>query len=110
MPTRAFSDRQGQRWKVWETIPQDARGCLPAYAKGWLTFEHEGTGERRRLAPIPDAWMTADDERLQLLSRVAEPARPNARTTPSAGMPVVRDAGDEMAATSREASGLGRDA
>ena len=91
MATRAFTDRQGDGWKVWETVPQDARGCLPAYAKGWLTFEHAERGDRRRLAPIPDGWADASDERLQLMCRVAEPVRTGWRSTPPQGVPVVLD-------------------
>lgn len=91
MATRAFTDRQGEGWKVWETIPQDARGCLPAFAKGWLTFEHATSGERRRLAPIPEGWTDASEERLLLLCRVAEPSRTGWRTTPPHGVAALPD-------------------
>ena len=102
MATRAFTDRQGGGWKVWETIPQDARGCLPAFAKGWLTFEHATSGERRRLAPIPAGWTDASDERLLLMCRAAEPARVGGRTTPPHGMPMVRDEDQSHAAGAAE--------
>ena len=100
MATRAFTDRQGDGWKVWETVPQDARGCVPAYAKGWLTFEHASTGDRRRLAPIPEGWADTSEERLHLMCRAAEPVRGGRRTTPSNGVPALPD--DESRAAAAE--------
>lgn len=91
MATRAFTDRNGDAWKVWDTVPQDARGCLPAYARGWLTFEHAITGDRRRLAPIPDGWAGASEERLLLMCRVAQPVRGLARGTPPYGVRALSD-------------------
>jgi hypothetical protein len=102
MATRAFTDRQGDGWKVWETIPQDARGCLPAFAKGWLTFEHATRGERRRLAPIPEGWADAGEERLMLMCRVAEPVRTGWRNTPPLGVPVLPDEDGSSAAGAPE--------
>jgi hypothetical protein len=78
MPSRNFSDREGRSWRVWSTIPEDKRGCLPSFVNGWLTFECEATGERGRLTPIPPEWETATDERLLLWARVAVAER-NAR-------------------------------
>ena len=94
MATRTFTDRQGDGWSVWKTIPNDPRGCLPNFANGWLTFEHEGGTERRRLAPIPDGWESASDERLVLWCRVAEVARTGSRMTPSGGTAAISD--DEL--------------
>ena len=102
MATRAFIDREGESWKVWETIPQDARGCLPSFAKGWLTFEHATRGERRRLAPIPEGWTDASDERLLLLCRVAEPVRGSSRNTPPRGVPALPDDAGARATTTGE--------
>ena len=102
MATRAFTDRQGDGWKVWETVPQDARGCQPAYANGWLTFEHATRGDRRRLAPIPDGWADASEDRLLLMCRVAEPVRMGWRNTPPHGMPVVLDEDGSRAAGAAE--------
>ena len=103
MATRAFTDRDGAAWRVWETIPRDARGCLPAFANGWLTFEHAASGDRRRLAPIPDGWGDASDERLILMCRVAEPGRSGARNTPPGGVPAMPDEGGRHAAMADEA-------
>ena len=103
MATRAFTDRDGDAWKVWETVPQDARGCLPAYARGWLTFERTGTGDRRRLAPIPDGWADVSEERLLLMCRVAEPVRGIARVTPAHGVPALPGDGASRTAAAETA-------
>lgn len=76
MASRDFPDRDGARWRVWSTIPEDVRSCLPGFENGWLTFEQEASGERRRFVPIPDDWEQAAEERLLLWCRVAQPVRP----------------------------------
>ena len=96
MATRALTDRQGDCWKVWKTVPEDARGCQPGFAHGWLTFEHEPTSERRRLAPVPDDWETVSEERLLLMSRVAEAVKAPARRTPPQGIGPLLDAAREV--------------
>ena len=80
-------------------MPQDARGCQPAFAKGWLTFEHEPSGERRRLAPVPDDWETVSVERLLLMSRVAEPVKVGTPNTAPRGMSALVDTADGRDAT-----------
>jgi hypothetical protein len=75
MASRFFSDRDDAQWRVWSTVPQDGRGCLPGFERGWLTFEHQDTSERRRFTPIPDDWEEAPDDRLLLWCRVAQPVR-----------------------------------
>lgn len=42
---------------------------IPQLAAGWLCFESEG--ERRRLAPVPDQWESADDMTLAALCNFA---------------------------------------
>ena len=76
MALREFSDANGRAWQVWETHPSPptaAEGTAlekflssrhkdgtsyptvrQQFASGWLTFA--SGDERRRLAPIPDAW------------------------------------------------------
>ena len=86
MALREFSDSAGRLWTVWSTHPTkvDSSGssalgrfmdALPreissqplgvrtAYAAGWLTFRTES--DTRRLAPIPDDWEAASEERLR---------------------------------------------
>jgi len=38
-------------------------GVAAAYEQGWLCFESDD--EKRRLAPVPEDWNTADSEQLQ---------------------------------------------
>ena len=76
----SFDDRQGQGWQVWRVVPASSVLSRSAwmedeYRDGWLCFESLSTGERRRLAPVPDDWDRLPPERLQLLCRVARPAR-----------------------------------
>jgi hypothetical protein len=41
------------------------------FAYGWLCFET--AGEKRRLAPVPEGWDTADDETIEQWCCVAKP-------------------------------------
>jgi len=69
MAVREFSDTNGVLWRVWQTRP--SRDIyLGKLREGWLTFEC-GT-ERRRLAPVPEAWDDVPIARLELMLRVAE--------------------------------------
>ena len=42
------------------------------FTYGWLCFET--TGEKRRLAPVPEGWDRADDETIEQWCCVAKPA------------------------------------
>jgi len=70
MAVREFIDAAGVTWRVWNTRPSKAGVYRDRFSAGWLTFESRT--ERRRLAPIPPNWEDASDERLGLMSRVAE--------------------------------------
>jgi hypothetical protein len=48
---RGEADRRTHGWARFPGIPQ--------LEGGWLCFEREG--ERKRLAPVPEAWENADD-------------------------------------------------
>jgi hypothetical protein len=89
MSLRQFSDDEGERWEVWDTIPgapqgnyadtaagrllatspegTERRGVFPARFTagregGWLTF---ASGTRRlRLSPIPKGWEECSDREL----------------------------------------------
>jgi hypothetical protein len=83
MPLRVFPDSFGRIWQAWDTYPKGANsagtgesssskymadqlfrgGIQPTsvrheYEAGWLTFKFDY--ERRRLAPIPPRWESAD--------------------------------------------------
>jgi len=93
----SFDDRQGQGWQVWRVVPASSVLDRSAwmddqYREGWLCFESLSTGERRRLAPVPEDWDRLPPERLELLCRVARPARRNAG--PAGG--AEADAGREV--------------
>lgn len=70
---REFRDSNGVVWRVWTTIPSSARSVIPELGEGWLSFDSEV--ERRRFGPIPKGWEQMSDERLELICRVAVPAR-----------------------------------
>lgn len=96
MALREFTDPSGRTWKVWSVYPQYAdrreaeRRARPhldgkerrqreeprvkldaSYRDGWLTFESDG--DRRRLAPIPEAWESCADDALVRLCERASP-------------------------------------
>ena len=68
MGLREFEDSRGERWRVWDTVPDRAES-LGEFRAGWLTFDNGA--ERRRLAPIPDGWSELPDARLGILLRLA---------------------------------------
>ena len=76
--SRELEDRRGEGRRV--TVGQRP----PRLTQGWLCFERDG--ERRRLQPIPEGWMTLPDselEKLLLAARVAPlRKRIDARTAP----------------------------
>lgn len=104
MPIREFDDADGVEWRVWATTP--TRGNVrPQFAGGWLAFE--SPDERRRLAPVPDAWAEADDGALrELLAQAAVVARDTSamlkRTDPRTSEPRARSALDATVAKVRE--------
>jgi hypothetical protein len=70
MSYRTFQDTNGDEWQVWDVFPStDVRHTLQG---GWLTFQSQS--EKRRLAPVPLYWVSADDEELRRLLKTAKPA------------------------------------
>ena len=59
-------------WDVWETKPEYPLLVDSEFAEGWLTFA--SGDDRKRLAPVPATWISADPERLELMCRAATPA------------------------------------
>ena len=76
MAIRSFVDSRGVGWRVWATTPGAiAQAVHIALRPGWLTFD--STGERRRLTPIPDDWLTVSSSALEIYCDTAKriPAR-----------------------------------
>ena len=67
MAYRSFTDRDGTQWQVWDVVPSST--VRHTLSGGWLTFESET--EKRRLAPVPLYWVSADDAELERLMRAA---------------------------------------
>ena len=66
MGHRTIRDEQGVEWQVWDTTP--AKQVSQTLEGGWLTFESRT--EKRRLAPVPLYWLSAEErELLELLGR-----------------------------------------
>ena len=91
MTHRRIKDRAGRPWDIWEVYPsaverrmsgevpavvlegetdrrtrKEVRVLVPAeLQQGWLAFQNGE--ERRRLAPIPDKWVTLSEDGLLAL-------------------------------------------
>lgn len=63
MPVREFTDSDGKRWTVWNTVPDLLKGVSADLQSGWLTFE--SGSDRRRFAPIPPDWEESSVAALQ---------------------------------------------
>jgi hypothetical protein len=82
MATRAFTDSTGVEWQIWHVTPgEHTRGtgrgasALPEeLAEGWLCFE--STSGKRRFYPVPPAWETLAEDKLDFLCRVAVAVNP----------------------------------
>jgi hypothetical protein len=84
MAVREFVDSSGVRWRVWNTRPSRGEVLSGEFEHGWLTFE--SAASRRRCAPIPAGWETANVEQLEKLCLAAAETR---RQSPGGGSPVV---------------------
>jgi len=62
--------RSGRERRESESL-QHRAPVAAEYAYGWLCFET--VGEKRRLAPVPEAWERADDETIEQWCCVAKP-------------------------------------
>ena len=98
MALREYTDAAGVAWQVWHVVPttrailpalpgerrKQAEGDFPAERRrggfaltpgmegGWLCFE--SAAEKRRLAPVPEAWESCGDEELAGHLARAQPA------------------------------------
>jgi len=59
---RSESDRRAQPAARFPGVPLE---------RGWLCFEREDHRERKRLAPVPESWESADDMTLAALCNFA---------------------------------------
>jgi hypothetical protein len=59
---RSENDRRAQPAARFPGVPLE---------RGWLCFERQGQGERKRLAPVPELWETADEMTLAALCNFA---------------------------------------
>ncbi len=78
MAFRAFEDSSGILWEVFEVhrASEAPRGVSQGLEKGWLAFV--SANGKRRLAPFPTAWQSAEVSELEQLcsaARAAQPAR-----------------------------------
>jgi hypothetical protein len=76
MAARAYTDSSGVEWLVWDVTPGQhtrVRSSVPALpdelAGGWLCFE--SSVGKRRFYPVPPAWETLADDKLEILCRAA---------------------------------------
>jgi hypothetical protein len=102
MAVRVFTDREGHQWSVWRVQPTSSTaGLQERFQGGWLCFERDDGGARSRLPldEAPPAWEELPDERLELLSRVAEVASRPRGITPAESHRAQE--GDEEAARRR---------
>lgn len=102
MASREFTDSHGAVWTVWDVSPpanlerrmrddpllrpEVERRRVPQYrpqlsspemARGWLAFQTRG--EKRRLAPVPEAWEQMSVSELRGLLARAHPVKPSGR-------------------------------
>ena len=85
---KTFRARNGINWSAWlieASVGRDVAG-MP---RSWLLFQDEDATERRRLVDFPAAWQSLSDERLELLCRMATPAKGWSRPSPPGGVAQV---------------------
>jgi hypothetical protein len=72
---RTFEDSTGTVWEVFEVrrASQKAEAVSPGLERGWLAFV--SGSNKRRLAPFPPEWQTADSGELERLCGIARAAR-----------------------------------
>ena len=74
MALLSFTDSQGGRWRVWNItpdVPRKSDYLEQEFRTGWLCFESEETGERRRLGGVPLDWSAMQPRELESLLRAS---------------------------------------
>lgn len=81
MPARTFEDSAGTVWEVFEVhrSSRNAQAVSAGLELGWLAFA--SGSRRRRLAPFPSEWQTADRAELERLCQQARAARTTGLTS-----------------------------
>jgi hypothetical protein len=74
MAIRTFAAPDGSTWLVWR-VERTSGDVVPGAPREWLVFQSEDGTERRRLLEMPPNWEDVSDERLDLLRRIATPAK-----------------------------------
>lgn len=76
MPARSFEDSAGTVWEVFEVqrSSHKAEAVSAGLEQGWLAFV--SPAQKRRLAPFPTTWHSADAVELERLCGLARAARP----------------------------------
>lgn len=74
MPARSFEDTAGTVWEVFEVrrSSHNAQAVSAGLERGWLAFV--SGSRKRRLAPFPSEWQTADAAELERLCQQARAA------------------------------------
>lgn len=88
MPLRTFRARDGSVWSVWR-IESTVRSDVLDTPHEWLLFQDDDATERRRLVDFPENWEALPDERLELLCRMATPAKTWTTLSPPGGVPTI---------------------
>ena len=79
MPVREFTDSRGIEWRAWEVTPESISPrtkeedyLASLYYTGWIVFESKAGDDKRRLYPVPKAWLELPDPELEVLLQKAE--------------------------------------
>lgn len=84
MAVITFTDTAGTRWDVFQVRRASTKegAVSPGREAGWLAFS--SGFERRRFAPVPDAWEQLPAQALEQLCREARPVQPRIASPVSA--------------------------
>jgi hypothetical protein len=85
VPSRTFEDSTGAVWEVFEVhrSSHNAQAVSPGLEQGWLAFV--SGSRKRRLAPFPAEWQTADTAILEQLCQRARAAQATGFTGATGG-------------------------
>lgn len=90
MGLRTFVASDGSSWTVWN-VQTNIVSSIPGSPSEWLAFQNDESTERRRLLDIPEGWEELSEERLDLLRRIAVPAKVWGHLSPPGGVERIDD-------------------